>query len=275
MTVHPHVCGEIRMRRPSSPSRGSPPRVWGNRLADVDVPRTAPVHPHVCGEIRTASPVTSTPSSVHPHVCGEIARRPDRHCASGSPPRVWGNPEPAGPAAPRCGSPPRVWGNPRVRQCGGTGVRFTPTCVGKSHRSVCAAARRRFTPTCVGKSMRRRRHAAQPLGSPPRVWGNLTCSRSHAPLRFTPTCVGKSHFGERRHSATVHPHVCGEIYGWPSSSGDSDGSPPRVWGNLRFAAAARRRFTPTCVGKSAGLDGGRCSVHPHVCGEISDHMLRL
>ena len=131
-------------------------------------------------------------------------------------------------------------------------LRFTPTCVGKSRLPPAIRQRRRFTPTCVGKST---------LPAP-----NRGCSD------------------------TVHPHVCGEIAldrVRPSVSG----SPPRVWGNRRLAAAsaALRRFTPTCVGKSPvesstslaigspprvwgnrpAMAERQRSVHPHVCGEIA------
>ena len=71
----------------------------------------------------------------------------------------------------------------------------------------------------------------------------------------------------------VHPHVCGEI---------DDASAwcthvtvhPHVCGEIVAAFcrdAGSRRFTPTCVGKSAcdGCTALAVAVHPHVCGEIS------
>ena len=93
--------------------------------------------------------------------------------------------------------------------------------------------------------------------------------------RFTPTRVGKSGliFG-RWWCISVHPHTCGEIRVNGQVVGVDEGSPPHVWGNLpyQFAPSAKKRFTPTRVGKSAfGL--GFCvlsAVHPHTCGEICD-----
>src|SRR5207302_390129 len=92
------------------------------------------------------------------------------------------------------------------------------------------------------------------FGSPPRVWGRRTASRSWRPemavrphvrgedqragavhaaqVRFTPTCVGKTALGYKVRMATP-------------------GSPPRAWG--------RRRAT--------GPPGPGRSVHPHVRGE--------
>ena len=73
-----------------------------------------------------------------------------------------------------------------------------------------------------------------PSGSPPRVWGNPCLPLDRA------FCLG---------------------------------SPPRVWGNPLTGRHDNRRgrFTPTCVGKSLGINfaTGCPTVHPHVCGEIT------
>ena len=112
--VHPHVCGENANATSATKGiSGSPPRVWGKRVAFTSVEPMNPVHPHVCGEnfIPTPAPVSGrrftptcvgktqfavsrleqvrfTPTcvgktstvrtyenvrSVHPHVCGENA----------------------------------------------------------------------------------------------------------------------------------------------------------------------------------------------------------
>ena len=70
---------------------------------------------------------------------------------------------------------------------------------------------------------------------------------------------------------TVHPHVCGEDVSLMWEVKNIVGSPPRVWGRLPVVHQLRpfRRFTPTCVGKTAlclVVDRHR-TVHPHVCGE--------
>src|SRR6185312_9827958 len=93
----------------------------------------------------------------------------------------------------RLGSPPRAWGSRGA--------------------ALQRRGRTRFTPTCVGKSV------DPPLlwlfdnGSPPRAWGSRHPFVSLRPCgRFTPTCVGKSDAAfERAATATVHPHVRGEV----------------------------------------------------------------
>ena len=111
-------------------------------------------------------------------------------------------------------------------------------------------------------------------GSPPHVWGNhrALILRGQA-RRFTPTRVGKS--GDNKEydfDGTVHPHTCGEIADAPRSAPDNGGSPPHVWGNLRFRLWLfwPWRFTPTRVGKSVKplTTSDESSVHPHTCGEI-------
>ena len=214
-------------------------------------------------------------SRVHPHVCGEnmaIYRRAFKD--AGSPPRVWGKPKPAVTANSRNG--------------------FTPTCVGKTTSAQQAIARREVHPHVCGENFEAR--VCEPLlaGSPPRVWGKRgggggrrkwrrgspprvwgkRCVRPY-PDRlgwFTPTCVGKTSLnGSSEAILAVHPHVCGENHIGRGLYVPTDGSPPRVWGKHEVPETTYRlgRFTPTCVGKTAGNMGLRkpSQVHPHVCGE--------
>ena len=111
-------------------------------------------------------------------------------------------------------------------------------------------------------------------GSPPHVWGNLFLFLPSCHLfRFTPTRVGKSsRHNANRQNYTVHPHTCGEIWLLVKLQGLAHGSPPHVWGNLRFRLGfgSWLRFTPTRVGKSSCAGGfwANHAVHPHTCGEI-------
>ena len=214
----------------------------------------------------------------------------------GSPPRVWGRPNPKcrpmhlGPVHPHAcgdddgarahhdvvgGSPPRVWGR-RIRLDGvAVMTRFTPTRVGTT---------RAYSAQCTGLN-----------GSPPRVWGRRSARRAGGA------------------KATVHPHACGDddrsanakqafqrftptrvgttTWSSPPRSKPS-GSPPRVWGRrymllpIPFGLAVHPhacgddgkratslfrmlRFTPTRVGTTAirthALREG--PVHPHACGD--------
>ncbi len=72
---------------------------------------------------------------------------------------------------------------------------------------------------------------------------------------------------------TVHPHACGECGSSIPKATWCDGSPPRLWGMLRFSAEPRkwRRFTPTPVGNASPSadQTSVATVHPHACGECS------
>ena len=251
-TVHPHVCGEItaavtagqtyrftptcvgksaRGHGDLARTHGSPPRVWGNRRADRHVV-TVSVHPHVCGEITRQRATTDRHDPVHPHVCGEIAAVRPLH-VSAVHPHVCGEIASADVESP---------GSPAV------------------HPHVC------------GEIAALQSRAQCRSGSPPRVWGNRLADRGTRVASGSPPRV----WGNRRAAAigcqrAVHPHVCGEIlrHTWrrcehcrftPTCVGKSprltqsqmrNGSPPRVWGNLRV-----------------GRHVDSAAVHPHVCGEI-------
>ena len=140
--------------------------------------------------------------------------------------------------------------------------RFTPTCVGKTavpeRPSLCSPVH----PHVRGEDGRRRRKTPTWFGSPPRAWGRLgfpfwSVRRS----RFTPTCVGKT-FRTTRIVVViaVHPHVRGEDVRLAELGDVCAGSPPRAWGRRHHQQrrGGRHRFTPTCVGKTAG--GGAASA---------------
>ena len=174
--------------------------------------------------------------SVHPHVCGELASSPLSLRPHPVHPHVCGellyvHPNPS----VAVGSSPRVWGTQLI----------------ELERIIC-------------------------IGSSPRVWGTRgRFSRETHDNRFIPTCVGnsKSVF-HRRFFASVHPHVCGELAHADVYLCVFDGSSPRVWGTRgwRLTRNPGRRFIPTCVGNSQNHAETIClnSVHPHVCGELSE-----
>ena len=172
--VHPHACGEIAVSGFADPrTTGSPPRVWGNRIASTAsargsrfTPTRVGKSPPLGGRLRLVA--------VHPHACGEIyTARIARNVHTGSPPRVWGNP------------PDRR----RVLQA----LRFTPTRVGKSSPAASPPASAAVHPHACGEITASARIARCTSGSPPRVWGNLLAALGGGGLlRFTPTRVGKS-----------------------------------------------------------------------------------
>ena len=112
-----------------------------------------------------------------------------------------------------------------------------------------------------------------PRGSPPRVRGKVVVvPLVVVPVGITPACAGKS---AKSASFAIfrrdHPRVCGEKKKPTLITGLKIGSPPRVRGKVRPAAAPNGPIgiTPACAGKS-----GNCHVHieqdgdhPRVCGE--------
>ena len=128
-------------------------------------------------------------------------------------------------------------------------------------------------PHVRGEHGSRRWQPTPQCGSPPRAWGTQG-RRAEGPGkgRFTPTCVGNTAAAPpRRSTPPVHPHVRGEHFPSAVLFDASIGSPPRAWGTHAPLpdVAARRRFTPTCVGNTPQerRPYGRQPVHPHVRGE--------
>ncbi len=254
LAVHPHVCGEYTHAAPSTSNPpGSPPRVWGIRVAERREWNKVRFTPTCVGN--TASyPCRSFSAPVHPHVCGEYSWL--------SQPLSWSH-----------GSPPRVWGIPPARPRRRFRFRFTPTCVGNTGVDACTVDRKAVHPHVCGEYAGDAFCREGGGGSPPRVWGIHPTRRVCAVLRrFTPTCVGNTSYRRRLlRLRPVHPHVCGEYDIRPSRVARKTGSPPRVWGILGGTSEAFfvPRFTPTCVGntRSAYCYQHSTPVHPHVCGE--------
>ncbi len=75
----------------------------------------------------------------------------------------------------------------------------------------------------------------------------------------------------RERTSTVHPHACGEHFGYAGSSQITCGSSPRMWGTRPAVRAVveRERFIPTHVGNTGcpGARPGVPPVHPHARGE--------
>ena len=259
--VHPHMRGEHFLNRPPFFDLcGSPPHAWGRRfdsspcaawqrftptcvgktLRDSSRRRRARFTPTCVGKtgLKCDEDMMTT---VHPHMRGEDTSASfDCSCRRGSPPHAWGR---------------------LARRRATLGLcRFTPTCVGKTSTVALGISLPSVHPHMRGEDV-------------------LVCFFDETVVRFTPTCVGKTRdlptFGPVR---PVHPHMRGEDIWtrWPLTT--FCGSPPHAWGRLRAARclATGPRFTPTCVGKTAGFGGGLCSstVHPHMRGEDSSFSIR-
>ena len=171
----------------------------------------------------------------HPRVCGEklqISR--SRKSQRGSPPRMRGKGSPR-PAPLRC-------------------ARITPAYAGKSEPRRLHEHQRKDHPRVCGEK------ALSPLslylvsGSPPRMRGKVSVFlRSEDPNGITPAYAGKSKilfpdsFGHED-----HPRVCGEKENRQPTSGQQEGSPPRMRGKEcgGIEVIALIRITPAYAGKS-------------------------
>ncbi len=236
MPVHPHACGEHALLRDIEwDVAGSPPRMWGTRVA---------------------APMCSTNCMVHPHACGEhLLRLDERRVNDGSPPRMWGTRHPA------C-----VDENDK---------RFTPTHVGNTGSPRNRFPPLSVHPHACGEHWSSIAGSLRLIGSPPRMWGTRSLLCNMLPLlRFTPTHVGNTQCKYRASvNNTVHPHACGEHGIQRVSTKTTNGSPPRMWGTPRRPPQQRKplRFTPTHVGNTVLFRPapGLPAVHPHACGEHS------
>ena len=118
------------------------------------------------------------------------------------------------------------------------------------------------------------KHCAHWDGSSPRVWGTRNAAGPSSQIsRFIPACVENSdRQGIKMNKNTVHPRVCGELFGCLGCNPIPCGSSPRVWGTpFRFSRQlSLERFIPACVGNSTRARdlSGDILVHPRVCGEL-------
>ena len=175
------------------------------------------------------------------------------------------------------GSPPRAWGSRWRRVLARRRLRFTPTCVGITGQAGRHRPAVPVHPHVRGDHPDQRLERRDPVGSPPRAWGSLDRERTALPgARFTPTCVGITEMALKTLFAwTVHPHVRGD-HGVDHEQVDAIlGSPPRAWGSRipSYRGSDFARFTPTCVGITAGSvsPDDKYAVHPHVRGDHFSH----
>ena len=133
--------------------------------------------------------------------------------------------------------------------------------------------RLRFTPTPVG-TIAQLPPCRESLAVHPHARGDnaINCTDQSAGFRFTPTPVGTMAPQEvRKPRKTVHPHARGDNYNNALNAYQTNGSPPRPWGQFRerVFGAADQRFTPTPVGTmqaNTGLSDAH-AVHPHARGD--------
>ena len=150
--VHPHACGDnCGVRSLPARLRGSPPRVWGQRIANATRCQIARFTPTRVGTtLQGSGRFENVP--VHPHACGDNLAR-SLFCS------------------PSIGSPPRVWGQRSGRGSDRLRGRFTPTHVGTTSIATSATSPTSVHPHACGDNQATVLTVTDLDGSPPRVWG--------------------------------------------------------------------------------------------------------
>ena len=151
-------------------------------------------------------------------------------------------------------SSPRVWGQDFIWSITSTSTYIIPTRVGTRHYPANLSKTAGDHPHACGDKSSLSFLAKEEQGSSPRVWGQaLATSSSSYGRGIIPTRVGTStHLRAKSLSAQDHPHACGDKQLATCFTTITLGSSPRVWGQVRCAAAILRveRIIPTRVGTS-------------------------
>ncbi len=174
---------------------------------------------------------------------------------------------------PLAGAPPRAWGGRHQRRHAPALQRSTPTCVGRTAAPPAPPATVPEHPHVRGEDTSVAMSVQMTSGAPPRAWGGRQPQRGgEVVARSTPTCVGRTGVaGSRCLIGPEHPHVRGEDFRWPVSTGTNSGAPPRAWGGHAptHRCGPGCRSTPTCVGRTrySAARFARAAEHPHVRGE--------
>ncbi len=156
---HPHVCGEhAKQITEKIYQAGSPPRMWGTPSTERIEPIKQRITPTYVGNTRLEKPIRMSWWD-HPHVCGEHLKMKQTHQKQrGSPPRMWGT---------------RLSHPIRYAEDG-----ITPTYVGNTWLIKQASAQSKDHPHVCGEHFFL---ALCPLllpGSPPRMWGTPSSSKT-------------------------------------------------------------------------------------------------
>ena len=217
VAVHPRVCGEqpdwsCHLRVCS----GSSPRVRGTAVRCIHEHAIGRFIP-ACAGNRSITGMIVIMFPVHPRVCGEQVIDGDGTFVVG-------------------GSSPRVRGTEPLSNKGYSGIRFIPACAGNSGGGQPTAVHAAVHPRVCGEQWMKDALRSGTTGSSPRVRGTGAPPLQSVPCRrFIPACAGnRSTVSPTAFMPTVHPRVCGEQQGRPSTCPPSSGSSPRVRGTEGF-----------------------------------------
>ncbi len=171
------------------------------------------------------------------------------------------------------GSSPRVWGQAPTKRFIVHQIRIIPTRVGTRIKIAACRAADRDHPHACGDKKQWRDPRPSGLGSSPRVWGQDLDSEYYIWCgRIIPTRVG-TRFGDYTAGLDKkdHPHACGDKYNFNPILIDTDGSSPRVWGQVtkKMVDDLKARIIPTRVGTRVcmAVDNTDDQDHPHACGD--------
>ena len=152
-------------------------------------------------------------------------------------------------------------------------ARIIPTRVGTSYIRHCINICNGDHPHACGDKGAFTAVGTASEGSSPRVWGQgIGNVIMDFPERIIPTRVGtRLDRMEKAFERGDHPHACGDKLSAQRPSLRSQGSSPRVWGQVDadFTVDLSDRIIPTRVGTSRAYDtrGRRKRDHPHACGD--------
>ena len=196
---------------------GSPPHVWGVRVALVTAfssPCGSP--PHVWG-VRGKSVAHFCHYAVHPHMCGEYCFRHGQRCHHRRfTPTCVGSTRAHNPCCGTISVHPHMCGEYSRRMSAGCGrSRFTPTCVGSTTITRSTSVAMAVHPHMCGEYYRRVERRFARVGSPPHVWG-----------------VRRDVAVHHHYQGGSPPHVWGVRRRGGSPRTTNTGSPPHVWGVL-------------------------------------------
>ena len=167
-----------------------------------------------------------------------------------------------------------MWGTHGRHLGSAQDYRFIPTYVGNSPSWRYWMRAPSVHPHTRGELSRDMTDTVLRTGSSPHTWRTpLLKPVQQRGARFIPTYVGNSIMTtESTRTASVHPHIRGELERRRQMTDPVLGSSPHTWGTHNRTNRIRtvRRFIPTYVGNSpaGGTSTTASTVHPHIRGEL-------
>ena len=234
---HPRVCGENGEQATRNLcTRGSPPRMRGEQAAQWVGEADVGITPAYAGRTSWQT-ILRLRRTDHPRVCGEN----------------WSITRLSGIVI---GSPPRMRGEPASNNLTGRIPRITPAYAGRTRSSRGACGKDWDHPRVCGENTKAAQGDNATPGSPPRMRGE-PCRGDAGQLQrgITPAYAGRTAHQSHLVAGTEdHPRVCGENH--PAQSGEppTNGSPPRMRGELETAKNEINTsgITPAYAGRTPG-----------------------